>query len=381
MYLAMLKKDFKQFFRSKINVIILIIFPIVLITTLSIGLKDMINGESIFKEGDKDIVYYTMDERSKYKEGFLEFTKAVNESVKIQFKEVENLELVKGKVDNYEAIAYINFNGENIEYYSSENGEKTKGKIIKSIFESFLKEYGTYETIGTFNKEAFNSLVKNKYSSYVEEEKLTGAKALTAGDFYTFAELALIILFLGQTIGHLVYKEKELKTIDRIIISKSSNFLMMLSKISLGTLIATFQTILVYFYSSLILGVNWGENSIAFIILFIVFGAFASVVGAVVGILAENEGTVTGGLNIIIFVIGALGGCFTPLTMILSIPIISKLVYISPVYWISTATSTMISGFHSNAYYIAVAIPIILSLIFLGIYFIVTKKRGVMNNA
>lgn len=378
MYLAILKKDLKQFFRGKVNIIILLIFPIILITTLSVGLESIMDGGHVFE--DESTVYYTISEKSPYKKGFLEFRKAVDESINIKFKEAKNLNEIKEKVDNYEALAYIEFNGEEIEYYESDKGVKLEGRIFKEVFNSFLKECGTYETIGNFNKEAFSSFVQSKYSSFVEEESLNGAKKLTAGEFYTFAELALIIAFLGQTIGELTFKEKRLTTVNRIVISKASHLIMMLSKISLGVIIGTVQTLLVYGYTSLVLKIDWGENTIKFIILFIIFALFMSVSGAVIGALAKTEGIASGILNVFSFIWGALGGCFTPLAMIISIPIINKLVYLSPIYWISTATSTMICGFNTVAYTVAIIIPIGLSIIFLSVYFIKRNNKGGIIN-
>lgn len=376
MYLAMLKKDLKQFFRSKFNVIILLIFPIILITTLAVGLKSIMSGSNIFHENENEIVYYNIIGESPYESSFLEFTKTLDDNIHINFKEISDLNIVKEDINNYKALAYVEFNGEDIKYYSSESGEKTEGKIFKEIFNSFLSGYGTYKTIESFDKNAFNNFVANKYDSYVKQEVLNDKKELGAGEFYTFAELALIIMFLGQTIGEVTFKEKQLRTVNRIVMSKGNHFKMMLSKISLGVIIGTLQTLLVYLYTSLVLKINWGENTIKFIALFIVFSLFVSVVGAVIGALAKTEGVVSGGLNIFAFLAGALGGCFTPLSMIISIPIINKLVYISPVYWISTATSTMICGFETIAYIIALAIPIILALIFLFIYFIAVKRKG-----
>lgn len=43
MFLSIIKKEFKQFFRSPGNVFMLFAFPIILITTLSVGLNDMMN--------------------------------------------------------------------------------------------------------------------------------------------------------------------------------------------------------------------------------------------------------------------------------------------------------------------------------------------------
>ena len=53
MFLSLLKKEFKYFIRQKSNVVLLMVFPIILITTLSLGLKDLMDGgNNLF--GSKD---------------------------------------------------------------------------------------------------------------------------------------------------------------------------------------------------------------------------------------------------------------------------------------------------------------------------------------
>ena len=109
MFFVMLKKELKMFFRSKGNVMMLFLFPIILITTLSLSLNKLMSAEvEIFGENDKDsIVYYSVGEDSKYKDGFLMFTEEIKKEINIDFKEVDSLDEVKDNVDEKKAIAYV----------------------------------------------------------------------------------------------------------------------------------------------------------------------------------------------------------------------------------------------------------------------------------
>ena len=378
MFFVMLKKDLKMYFRSKGNVIMFFLFPIVLITTLSLSLNNLMSSEvEIFGENDKNsIVYYSVEENSKYKDGFLMFTKGIKKEINIEFKQVDTLEQVKEQVDDKKAIAYVSLYGNNLDIYTSKNGDSMKSKVFKSMLESVFNKYGAYEAIAELNPEGFRNLVQNAYDKYVVSEDVNSKRTVTAAEYYTFAELALIILNVAAVIGELVYKEKQLNTINRIKMSKTSERTMILSKVALGTIISILQIILVYIYTSLILKVNWGENTLKFILLFVVFGLFSSMLGAIVGIASKTD-TATGGiLNGATFVICALGGCYTTRAMITSLPVLNKLMYLSPIYWINTATSTMICGLESNLYLIAIIIPIVLSVLLLIFYSVVMKKRG-----
>jgi len=59
---------------------------------------------------------------------------------------------------------------------------------------------------------------------------------------------------------------------------------------------------------------------------------------------------------------------------------INKLMYFSPIYWINTAISSLLCGIESNAYVIALALPLGLSALCLLFYFGILRKRGGFAN-
>lgn len=383
MFKALLLKEIKQFTRSKGDMFMMFIFPIILITTLGFGLNGLMqsDGEKIFgDDGKKDIVYYNMDKETMYNEGFNAFKDSVEFEVKIKFKEVSSLDSVKNKIDNYNAIAYVKVSKDGFDMYTSKKGESFKSEVFESIFNSVLNEYSIYGTVAKLNPEKVQSLVKSEYKSYIEDERQKD-KTVSSKEYYTFAELALIILYIATTVGEKVYKENELTTINRIRLSKVSEGKLIAAKVSLGVLIGIMQTLLVYVYSIIVLKVNWGDNTIKFIALFILFSIFTSILGAVVGLLAKKDTTVSSVLSILIFVLCASGGAYVPLQMIVSIPVLNKIMYISPIYWINSATSTMVCGYKSNCYLIAVLIPIVISAILLIVYYLIMKKKGGLKYA
>ncbi|GEM_PF-653446 len=384
MFLSMLKKEIVQFFRGKGNILMMFIFPIVLITVLSVGLKDMMSGNSdIFGSGDEySEVYYTIEENSKFEEGFMSFKNGVEDSIHVKLIETSSLNEVKENVDNYDALLHINVTKDGYEIYSSAKGEKIQGKILRSIFEDVLEQYAIFNTIGEYNPQALKTPILNKYDEYVTKEGNEGVRGVSSSEYYTFAELALIILYLSSIVGESVYNENKLRTINRIKLSKVNEGRIIMSKVSLGIIVGIIQTLLVYAYTSLVLDVNWGENTLKFIALFIAFSVFASMIGAIIGIVAKKDTTVSGTLNFVIIGICFLGGCYTPIHVLAPMPIINKLMYLSPVYWINTATSSMICGINSKTtYLIALGIPLVISaLCFLLYSFIIRRKGGLAND-
>ena len=383
MFIAMLKKELKQFLRSKSNILLLFIFPIALITTLSVGLNSMMTpGTDFFeKDGEASKVYYTIEGKdSKYEEGFKEFVSGVEEEIEVKFEETSSLENIQEEVDNDKALLHISIKADGFEIYTSKNGEKIRSKIMRSLFESLLNQYAVFDTIGELSPSAFADLAVSQYGEYVSQEKLEGKENVSSSEYYTFAELALIIMYISILVGESVYKENQLKTINRIRLSKIKESVMIAAKVFFGICIGTIQTLVVYVYSSLVLNVDWGKNTFKFIILFIVFSMFASVIGVIVGLLAKKDNTVNSYLNIIIIAICALGGCYTPMALLVSVPILNNVIFISPIYWINTATSSMVCGYESGAYLIALIVPIILSVICFLAYVGIMKKKGGLHS-
>lgn len=375
----MLKKEFTQFFRNKGGVFMLFIFPIILITTLSVGLKSIINGNSdIFdNKGEDSLVYYTLEEGSeKYSTGFLKFKDELEDAVSIKFEEVSSLDEVKEKVDNYDAVAFFDVKDDRFSMYSSNKGEKINGKVLKSIFQTVLDEYAVYDTVMEYNPQDISNIVRSEYDKYVTSDDVGSVRNITSTEFYTFAELALIILYVSTAICESTRKENYLNTINRIKLSQSSEHLILLVKVTKGFIISLMQTFIIYVYSSLCLNLDWGKDTFKLFIMFAAFGLFSSTLGVVVGIFSKKDTTSSGILNAINLFICFLGGCYVPLTVVLSIPFVNKLVYISPIYWIDTAVSSSLCNIESNAYTIAVLIPLVLSFVMICTYLIFVRRKG-----
>lgn len=377
-------KEFKQFARSKGNLISFFIFPLILITVLSLGLKGVIDnaGEDIFKgeNNEKSIIYYYFQEENEYSKSFNYIKSGIEEAISIEFIENKDEENSKKETDEYKSIAYITINNNGFDIYTSKNGENTKSKIFTSIFKSILSSYSAYDTVYKYNSKDVSKIVEVEYNNYISIGN-EGIRNITASEYYTFAELALIILYISTLVGESTYAERKMNTINRLRLTKLSEGKILFSKIIFGSIVGVIEIIIVYLYTSLILKVNWGDNTLKLILLFLIFGVFVSTLGAVIGMLSSKDTTAGSLLNVIIVVSCALGGCYVPLQVLISIPILNNLMYLDPVYWINIATSSLICNYSSYSYYIALIFPIVLSFLISGIFLITRKRRGGFYNA
>lgn len=380
MFISLLNKEFKQFVRKKSNVVLLFVFPIVLITTLALGLDSVMNGNlNIFgSEDEKSVVYYSVEDNSQYKDGFNTFKDAVSDEVTIDFKE-DKLDNVKDEIDSYDAVAFVKVTEDGFSMYTSKNGDDTKSKVFKQIMDNVLNNFSIYKTIAEEDPMAMMNVVESKIEDVLNDET-DDLRNSSSSEYYTFAELALIILYVSTITSLSTFKEKELTTINRVRLSKVSEGKMIFAKVIFGTLIGVVQTVLVWAYSSVFLNVNWGENTFKFILLFIALALFASMAGVVVGVSVNKEGAATGILNAVIIFICAFGGCYAPLYEITTSKFMATVCKLSPIYWISTSTNSMICGIKTDSYIIALIVPIALSIIMLVIYLLINKKRGALSD-
>lgn len=374
MFWELLKKEIKQFSRSKGDLIMLFAFPIVLITILSVGLKDIMDGTAnVFED---DIVYYKISEQSEYSDGLIMFKDSVESKYDIEFKEIESQDKAKKAVDKGKALLYISVDSNGYKMYRA-NDENFSSKMLRSIFQVVMNEYDTYTTIAEYNPQQMSNLIEKQYDSYIEEQNGKCKKGVTSAEYYTFAELALIILYISATVGEHVAREEELTTINRIRMSKVSERQIVLSKVSLGIIIGIIQVLLVYVYSSTILKVDWGESTLKLLVLFLDLVVFSSVLGAILGLVIKKAAVLNGLLQVLIVFFCALGGCYVPIHVLIISPVLAQIVKISPMYWINVATSTMVCGYESDAYKIALIILAVMSIIMILIYLIgFNKKEG-----
>lgn len=377
MFLALLKKELKQFFRSKGDLIMLFVFPIVLISVLSVGLEDIMKGNvDVFED---NVVYYNISE-SIYEEGFNMFKSTLHEEYDVVFKEAKSVKEAKKQVDNRNALIYISIDDEGYSIYRN-NSESFTSRMFRSVFQTVMDEYGAYNTIAEYNPKQMANLIDKEYDSFIEEESGQCKGGVSSAEYYTFAELALIILYISTTVSEHMIKEHELTTIDRVRMSKAKEYQIIFSKASLGIIIGIIQVLLVYVYSSVVLKVDWGENTLKFFLLFFNLIVFSSVLGVVLGLIIKKSDVLSGLMQSLIIIMCALGGSYIPIHVLISSPICAQAVKISPIYWINMATSTLMCGYESKSYEIALIIPLVLSVIMILLYLVIHNRKSGEKNA
>ncbi len=194
--------------------------------------------------------------------------------------------------------------------------------------------------------------------------------------YYTFAELILIILYVSTITSISMYKENFQSTFTRLRMSKANNLSVVISKIILGIVIGMTQVIIIYFISTVFLKINWGENLLDIFIVLISFITFSSVLGISMSMIFKDNKAASSVINILIIILGFLGGSYMPISLIKSTQITNILCQLTPTYWANISLLSLSIGLSSNYTYKSIFMSLSLSTILIIIGFIVNKLKA-----
>ena len=176
--------------------------------------------------------------------------------------------------------------------------------------------------------------------------------------YYTFAELVIIILYISSITSISLYKERYLNTMSRMRICNISYLSILTSKVVLGIIIGIIQISVVFIVSRFMLNVNWGNNLGSIFLVLICLIIFSSILGVVTSVIFKDHKTSTSVCNILIIIMGLLGGSYMPISLITSSPITNFVAKISPTYWANISILSLSYGIKTIYPYISIIISI-----------------------
>lgn len=331
-----MKKEIIQFFKSKTNVIAMLIFPIVLIFVMGKSLDGLMSMDKNIFSGK--IIYFNIEDSSGNKnlQPFYDFSVQFQKDTEAEFVENTNPEEAIKLVNKNEAICFINVCKDDIKYFRNENGESTESKVFRNLYTQYMKKYIFIHSISKFEPQKVPQILNAQNNTRVKSERMSYDE-VNSFTYYTFVELTLIILYISTITLTSMYKENTLHKMTRLETSSIKKINIMISKIALGIFIGIMQIIIIYITSTRLFGVNWGQNVIYIFMVLISFIIFSSVLGISISMIFSEEKTAYTFINMLIIVMGFLGGSYVPLCLVKSARITSFLCELVPNYWVNTA--------------------------------------------
>ena len=334
--LTLIKKEIIQFFRSKTDVITMLIFPIVLIFVMGKSLDGLMSMDKNIFSGK--IIYFNIEDASGNKnlQPFYDFSVQFQKDTEAEFIENTNHKEAIELVNKNEAICFINVGKEDIKYFRNENEESTESKVFRNLYAQYMKKYIFIHSTSKSEPQKVPQILNTQNNTRVKSEGISYDE-VNSFTYYTFVELTLIILYISTITSISMYKENTLHTMTRLKTSSIKKINIIISKIALGIVIGIMQIILVYITSTKLFGVNWGQKLIYIFVVLISFIIFSSVLGISISMIFADQKTAYTLTNMLIIVMGFLGGSYVPLCLVKSARITSFLCQLVPNYWVNIA--------------------------------------------
>ena len=374
--LTLIKKEVKQFFRQKINIIMMIIFPVILIFIMGKSLNGLMTiDENIF---NNKVIYYRVNapiENEVDLQRFYDFMIHFEKNTNVKFIENNNYKEVIDDVNNNKAICFMDFYDNDINYFRSEKTESTESTVFRNLYEQYMKKYTFLQSIYKSNPEKIKEVLDYEIKILLKDEGIE-KKQVNAFTYYTFAQLILIILYISNLTSISMYKGEYLHTKIRFKGLKINKINILLSKIALGIAIGILQIIIVYIGSTKFFNVSWGENLLyIFMVLFSLI-IFSSALGIFMSTIFSNKETCYMVNNILIIIMGFLGGSYVPICLVKSERVTSFLSEITPSYWANISILSLSYDIKTKYYIFSIFISLSLSLLMLILGSLISKLKA-----
>ncbi len=310
----------------------LIIFPMLLIWILGTALSGVFGNEIKL---DQLTVLYTNQAKTPLGEAFASFV-STGKQLGMKFVPVKTSLVAINRLKKSQASCYlkVNANGErgSIEFYQN-HGAEFEANIVKAALEPFLERYNAILTISQLNPQVLPEVLQTASKDYVQLKTVSQSRQPSSMDYYAVVMLTLMLLYAGFLGVTTIHTDKVSKTINRLLVSPISIFQLMSGK-ALGCLMITMlQAVVLILFSKYFLNTYWGTNLAVVLLLIISEVLMVVSLGLGIGLFSQNEAVATVILQMLIPVLGFLGGSYFSLE---GFPeSFLKIAEISPLRWLN----------------------------------------------
>ncbi|MCM1060159.1 MAG: ABC transporter permease [Eubacterium sp.] len=337
-------KELKKYFTGAVNILFLFLLPIIFVTFFSFALENYIDSDyDTFDEGK--IFYFAENADDEHLEKFTDISEKIFAATGVAFEKISDLETAKADVEQSKAFAVINITADGFDYFRSEFNEPVGGEIIRSMF---LQLSDSYE---------------NSADEVMIIENNMNIKKTTSKIYYTFAATAFIILFMAFLTSKSIIEEKELGTDIRIRISSAGNAGVLFAKALTSIIGGIAEIIIVYLYSSLVIGVEWSGNLPLIFTILLLLAIFSTSVGIMIGTFCKSKTVAQEASLVTGLMCGYLGGSITPAYLMENMPVMCYIIKISPLYWTNKALISLYNDIADKNTVYSVIVLSVLSII------------------
>lgn len=362
MFFELMKKELKVYFSNKVNWAFVVVIPLLFIGLFSVALKDYIGADyGTFDDGKE--FYYLNVEDGKYVDRLNVIIERLTEATGVCFERVYDIEQAKKDVEKSKAYGVITVNADGYDYYRSPYNETEGGKLIRTMFVEMAQN--EIENIKNYPIVVSNNI----------EVKVSDVDSYA---YYTFTALAFTLMMLSVGVSLSIYDEREHQTIIRYRISKGGIWGMLGLKIVVGMIAGALQLLISFTFSTVVLGVKWGDKIGWMLLLLLLHNTFAILMAIVLGLKGKNKAISQDMVFLITMLSAYLGGSVTPVYLLENIPVLKLLVKISPLYWTNQALISLYNDIFDKKTLYSALISIGLAFIMFLLIAVGEKKKHVV---
>lgn len=341
--------------RIKIAMIMMVVFPIVLVSILSFAFKGSFSVQSEFSKIKVDYSIQSKDE--KFKEAFKKYMDTLQKEVGIEFVESKDADVSKEDVKNRLKTSFIEILDENTVNIYTNNSDELNSSMVKNIIEEYFNKSKVLGSVIKFAPDKINSIKFDSKPDFIQKKGINHNKTASSVDYYSIAMIVQMGLYASVSAIFAIYSQKRLDCLKRIGLSGIGIGKYMTGVILGNIIISGVQLFIIYLFSVLVLGANWGQNRLSIALLYFTLLFFSSSIGVTVGLVVKNEVVASMLPQLIIPFFAFLGGAYMPTTF-------GTFSYISPIYWSNKAVNILVFGGDMNIVRIAFFVNVAVGLFF-----------------
>ncbi|EDU38313.1 ABC transporter permease [Clostridium sporogenes] len=368
--LNILKKEILQNLRDKKSMLLMTLFPMLLITILG----TVFSGNFASTINIPEInVMYSINKDVKIDKNFKDFTKEIEKTMKVNFKETKDEKDALEKISNGKTDVYIKIPNDKKIYIYENNLRAFNSQLVSTLLDAFVDKVNMTKEVASKNPMALSKIKVNTSPNFVNTKTIDGKDSPRGIDYYAVTMLTMTILY-GTAVGAMsIASEIKRRTYKRLICSNTSPLKILFSKILASFLVIAFQSFLIYLFSKYILGTNWGNNKLALVsvVASLIFMAVSA--GVCIANTIKNEGVMSIIIYMFVPILTFLGGGYVPLEPIGS-KMLNSVSNISPLKWSNDAIFKIIFGNNLSIFGITMLINIGAGVLFLLIAILFPRK-------
>lgn len=368
-FLTLVKKDFKLILRNRQTLFGSLALPFLIFFIFSFIFSDMMHKKPIIEplrvalvDHENSTISRTLSSNIEGNETFSKFIQILPMNEVEARKEFSNNTLT-GIVEIPEGFSRSLYHLENLSLTVTLNpNQPLKSSVLRNVLKSYGKFTSSIDTgiisilyymedlpLSDSQKDTFNENITLKLittamgrSSIFILNPYEDIPSSTSVEYFVIAILVIFLMYNGFTAGSHLLQEVRGSQAKRIVTSPTGYASIILGKNAAFLLFSIAQTALLIIPASLIFKLDFKAN-ILWIIFFTISVIFFIIsLGLFVSTLFKNEEALILSGNILIFMLGILGGSFIPLQLMPSF--IQKLSMITPNYWVIKGYLYIING-------------------------------------